>query len=119
MLRNARWIAIFAILISTSTQAEVLDWTKTDELSAISQLGAGYAWAEICNLKIDTEVAARFLEEKLGRGRQYSAQQVADLMFTAIATIGLERQLVGASACPAARRNYGRGGSSPLAGLLY
>lgn len=116
----SRWTTAFSVAIAIgAAQAEPLDWVKTrEEMSAISQIAAGYAWGQICDKRVDTASAARFMEARLGPGRQYSATQVADMMFAVVGTIALQRQLAGQGGCAAVRKAYGPGGSA-IPGLLY
>lgn len=103
---------------TATAAAAPLDWVRTsDEMSAVSQLGAGYAWAHICDRKVDMSAAARFLEAKLGRAHQYSAAQVADMMFLVVGSIGFEQQMVGRSGCTDLQKLYGPKGTA-IPGLL-
>jgi hypothetical protein len=115
----ARILAACAVALGISQlAAEPRVWTKNEaELLALSELGAGYAWAEICNKKVDTEAAARFMEAKLGAGRRFTPRQAADLMLLVVDSIGLG-QLVMAEGCADLRENYGAGGKI-VPGLLY
>jgi hypothetical protein len=104
--------------VATVAQGAQLDWTKSqDEMVAMSQLAAGHAWANTCNLKINTDVGAKFLEMKLGRAHPYDASQVAGMMFLVASVIGFQQQMVGPTGCSDWQKHFGARGTM-IPGLL-
>src|ERR1700694_4066792 len=70
-----------ASLLTTGLEAAPLDWVSSqEELSALSQLSAGYAAAMLCNREIKIEIAEQFLQARFG-DKRFSAAQFADVMF--------------------------------------
>jgi hypothetical protein len=106
------------LCVATVAQGAEMDWTKSqDELVAVSRLAAGYAWANTCNLKINTDVGAKFLEMKLGRAHTYDASQVADMMFLVASVIAFQQQSVGPTGCSDWQKHFGAQGTM-IPGLL-
>ena len=64
-----------ASLLTTGLEAAPLDWVSSqEELSALSQLSAGYAAAMLCNREIKIEIAEQFLQARFGDKRFSAAQ---------------------------------------------
>jgi len=119
-VRKLLIVAIVALACMAPAAAAWMDWVENnDEKRALAQLATGYAWGQICNRNVDTEVATRFLNEKLGVTHWYGAAQVADMMFMVNAMIAFERQIVGVSpaVCNDARKAFGPHGSA-IPGLI-
>ena len=108
-------VALMALPVGRLSSAE-LDWVRSHEqMSALSQLGAAYSLALICERPVDRAGAARALARILGSDGGYSAVQLADVLSLVTGTHAMHRAAPGlvdsaaarAKACTDAQLNYG------------
>jgi hypothetical protein len=93
--------------------------TAQDNARFAALLATGYAWASLCDRKVDLDAATRYLEAKFGAGARFSSAQLAETMLFVVGSIGLQRSVAGAdrAACGSAIKAFGPAGSE-VPGLL-
>lgn len=122
-------VLLVAVALAQPAHAATFDWLKTEaEMGAAMQVASAYALGHRCNRNVNNAVAAKFLNARLGE-RRYSAEQMADLMFAVIGSIGMQEALLPGPAsgaeraaalrrvCATADKAFGRSGTE-IPGIL-
>ncbi|HEX5242431.1 MAG TPA: hypothetical protein VFW23_04135 [Tepidisphaeraceae bacterium] len=102
---------LFLATACVSASPAAAQWTGVS-----AALANGYAWAYVCNRKIDLEVAEGYLQRTMGTDAHYSNAELVTDMLLVITSIGIARQMVPAG-CDGALRSYGPDGTL-VRGLL-